>query len=86
MFLVVLRGADEHLDEVVVQAIVELALERPFKLGIVEIARMEFEVVSMDWRIGEPGPDDHFDRFAFDASVKLHKRMLVEAELLLHPG
>jgi len=33
-----LRGADEHFDEVVVQRIVELALEAPFELRVVEVA------------------------------------------------
>src|SRR5579864_4086565 len=44
----ILWRADEHLDEVVVQRVVELALEGPFKLRVVEVAGMQVEVVSVD--------------------------------------
>ena len=43
-----MRGADEHLYEVGVEGIVELALEAPFELRVVEVAGMEFEVVGVD--------------------------------------
>ena len=44
----ILRGADEHFDEVVVQRIIELALEVPFELRMVEVAGMELKVIGMD--------------------------------------
>src|ERR1035441_1119107 len=84
MFLAVLRRADEHLDQVVVQAVEELALEGPLELRIVEIARMHLEVIGVDRRISETGPDDYFDGLAFGARIELDQRMLVELELLLH--
>ena len=83
MLFAMLRGADEHLDEVVVQAVEDLALEGPLKLCIVEIAGMQLEVVSMYWRIGKAWPDDDFDGVALGASIKLDERVLVEAQLLL---
>ncbi len=60
-FGAILRGADEHLYEIVVQGIEELALEAPFELGIVEIARMEIEVISV-----------HRNRFIFELDDDLH--------------
>ena len=86
MFAAMLRGADKHLDQVVVQAIEELALEGPLELRIVEIARVQLEVVSVNRRIGEPWTDDDFDRFALGAGIELDERVLVEAKLLLHAG
>ncbi len=77
----VLRSADEHFHEVVVQGVVELALEAPFELGVVEVAGMEVEIVGV-----------HRDGFVFEfyddfyagslgAGGKVQERMLVEAEL-----
>src|ERR1700691_3974505 len=43
----ILGRADEHFDEVVVQRIVELALETPFKLGMIEVPWMEVEIIGM---------------------------------------
>src|SRR5260370_2381354 len=43
----ILRSADEHFDEVIVQGIVELALKAPFKLSIVEVARVHIKVISV---------------------------------------
>ncbi|MGB9206173.1 MAG: hypothetical protein WCB94_19605, partial [Terriglobales bacterium] len=54
----VLRCADEHLDQIIVQAIEELALEGPLELRVVEIAGMQFEAVGVDRRLGEAWADD----------------------------
>ena len=43
----VLRRADKHFDEVVVQGVVELALEAPFKLLVVEVAGMKIEIIGV---------------------------------------
>src|SRR5580700_4804117 len=51
----VLRRADEHFYEVVVQRVVELALEAPFELRMVEVAGMEFKIIRV-----------HRDRGAFE--------------------
>ncbi len=84
MLAAMLRSANEHLDQVVVQAIEDLALKGPLELRIVEVARMQFKVIDMDWRIGKSGTDDDFDRFAFGAGVELYEGMLVEAKLVLN--
>jgi len=77
----VLRCANEHFHEVVVQGIVELALETPFELRIVEVARVEIEIVGVhgDGFVFEF--DDDLNALAFGASGKVQKRMLVEVEL-----
>ncbi len=84
MLAAVLRGTNEHFDEVVVQAIEYLALEGPLELRIVKIARVQLEAVGVDWRISESRADDDFDGFALSAGVELYERVLVEAKLLLH--
>ena len=57
----ILRRANEHLDQIVVQTIVQLTLKCPLELWMVEVARMKFEGVSMNWngRILEPNQDLH---------------------------
>ena len=84
MFLAVLWRADKHLDQIVVQAIKDLPLEGPLELRVIEIARVQLEVVSVNCRIGEAGPDYYFNGIAFGTSVKLDQRMLVEPQLVLH--
>ena len=84
MFFAMLRGADEHLDQIVVQAVEELALEGPFELRVVEIAGMQFEIVDVNRRLSKFRADDHFHRIALGAGVEFDKRMLVESELVLH--
>jgi len=78
----VLRSADEHFDEVVVQRIEELALEAPFELRMVEVAGMELEVIGMDrdGRVFES--DSEFDPLAFRVCGKIQQWMFVESELV----
>ena len=77
----VLRGADEHLHEVVVERIEELALEAPFELRMVEIAWVEVEIVGVhgDGFIFEL--DDDLNPFALGMRGEIQERVLVEAEL-----
>ena len=84
MLFAVLRRADEHLDQIVVQAVKNLPLERPLELRVLEIARMQLEVVGVYRRVTEPRANDDFHRFALGARVELDERMLVEAKLMLH--
>src|ERR1019366_1622835 len=68
----VLRRAHEHLHQVIVQTVEELALKGPLELRVVQIAGMQLEVVRVYRRVGSnPQPDDHLHRFAFSARVKL---------------
>jgi hypothetical protein len=77
----ILRGADKHFDEVVVQRIVELALEAPFELRMVEVAGMEIEVISVhgDGCVFES--DYEFDPLAFCVSGEIQQWVFVETEL-----
>jgi hypothetical protein len=77
----VLRRADEHLDKVIMQRIVELALETPLELGMVEIARMQIEGIGMDWDSSILELDDDFDAFAFGAGGEVQQGMFVKLEL-----
>ena len=74
-------GADEHFHEVVVQRVEELALKAPFKLWMVEIARMHLEIVGVygDGFVLEL--DDDFDPFVFGAGGEVQKWVLVELKL-----
>jgi len=76
-----LRRADENFDEVIVQRVVELTLEAPFELGMVEVAGMEVEVIGMHPDRGVLELDDYFHAFAFGARREIQQRMLVEAQL-----
>src|SRR3989442_2889110 len=62
----VLRRADEHFDQIIVQSVVELTLEGPFKLWMIEVAGMKFEIISMhrDRRIFELNNDFYPIAFA----------------------
>src|SRR4051812_2431369 len=57
----VLRRADEHLDDVVLQAIEDVPLQHPLELRIVKIARMHLKVVSVHRRLRESWADADFD-------------------------
>jgi len=77
----VLRRADEHFDQIVMQAVIELALEAPFKLGIVQVTRVKIEVIGVD-RDGRILELDHqFYAVALRASGKIEQWMLVKSEL-----
>ena len=43
----ILRRGDEHLDEIVVEAVVDLALQMPGKLWVIEIARVDGKDILM---------------------------------------
>ena len=74
----VLRRANKHLHKIIVQCIEELALKAPFKLRIVEIARVQIEIVGVhgDGFIFEL--DDDLDTLAFLARGEVQQGMLVE--------
>jgi hypothetical protein len=80
-----LRRADEHLDEIIVQRIEELALKAPLELRIVEIARMEFEVVGVNRDVFVLELDDDFNAFTLRARREIQQWMFVEAQLSEDP-
>ncbi len=63
------------------QAVVELALEGPLELRVVEVAGVQFEVVGVDLQAGVFESDDDLDAVTLRARVKGQQRMFVEAEL-----
>src|SRR5579872_6743086 len=63
----ILRRADEHLDKIVMQSVVKLALKTPFELRIVEIPRMQVEVISVDRNALILELDDDLNSVAFRA-------------------
>jgi hypothetical protein len=64
-----LRVSREHLDYVVVQAIVELALKRPRKLAVLDFAGTEKEDVGMDFHAFRLKTNLHFDAIDRGGSV-----------------
>ena len=77
----VLRRADEHFDEVIVQGIVKLPLETPLKLRIIEIPRMQIEVVGVHRNAVILELDDDFDAIAFGVSGEVEKGMFIKPKL-----
>ena len=65
--------ANEHFDQVVVQTIVELALQAPFELGVVQITRMQIEIVSVHRDGGIFELDDEFYAIALGASREVEQ-------------
>src|SRR5260370_22383979 len=78
----ILRSADEHFDEVIVQGIVELALKAPFKLSMVEVARVHIKVISVHRHGWIFELNDYFHAISLGACRETQQRMLVEAELI----
>ncbi len=76
-----MRRADEHFDQIVVQAVIELALEAPFKLRIVQVTRVQIEVISVDRDRRILELDDQLNAVALGASGKIEQWMLLKSEL-----
>jgi len=64
-----------------VQAIEQLALKGPFELRMVQIPRMDLEIVRMHGDVRVLEFYDDFDAFPLLPRVEVEQRMLVEAEL-----
>ena len=77
----VLWRANEHFDEVIVQGIVKLPLKTPLKLRIIQIPRMQIEVVRMHRNVLIFEPDDDFDAVALRVSGEVQKGMFVKPKL-----
>ena len=63
------------------QGVVQLALEGPLELGMVQVARMQVEIVGVHRDCRRLELDDDLDAFALVAGGKIQQRVLVEAEL-----
>jgi hypothetical protein len=77
----VLGRAYEHLDHVVVQTVVELALKFPLELRMIKVPGMKFEVVGMDRDCWLFEVDDYFHPFTFGPGREIQQRVLVEFQL-----
>jgi len=78
-----LRSVGKHFDEIVMQAIVELALQMPCELGMLEVAGMNRKYVGVhrDGRVLQV--DQHFDYTVVLARGKSQQRMLVEPQVII---
>jgi hypothetical protein len=82
-----LRIAGKHLDDVIVQAIVKLALKRPRELLVFNFARPEKKLIGMDLDALGLEADFDFDALhpvARGASAEFKQRMLVSDEFALY--
>jgi hypothetical protein len=74
----VLGRADEHLDQVIVQAVIELPLERPLELGMVEISGVKLEVIGVHGNRWIPEMYKDLNTFALGPGRKIQQRMFVK--------
>src|SRR4051794_30327281 len=79
--LAILRRADEHLHKIVVQRVIKLPLEAPLELRIVQISRMEIEIVRMHWNAVILELDDDLHALVLRACREGQQRMLIQAQL-----
>jgi hypothetical protein len=77
----VLGRADEHFDHVVVQAVVELSLERPLELGMVEVPGVKLEVVGVHGHGWILEIYQDFNAFTLGPSGEIEQRVFVKLEL-----
>jgi len=81
-YVSILRCADEHFDEIVVQGVVKLALQMPGKLRVVEIAGMDRKHVGMRGRDCVFQVDENFDNAIVLAPGESEEGMIVEAQVI----
>ena len=79
-----LRGADEHFDEVVVHAIVEVALHGPGELRVFDIAGVDGGVVGVESERAVLELDDEFDCAVVLAGGKIEEGVVVAAKFGPH--
>lgn len=66
------------------QAIVQLALESPLKLGVLQVPRMELKQISVHWDGAMFQLNGDFDAVTFLFRFECEQRMLVQTKLLAH--
>lgn len=67
----ILRRPDEHFHEIIVKSVIELALETPLELRVIEVARMKLEVVSVNRNRRVLELNDDLNSFALRACREL---------------
>src|ERR1700730_10278062 len=78
-----LRIAGKHLNYVIVQAVVKLSLERPWKLLIFNFAGLEQKLVGVHVDTGGLKADLDFDAISRGMRVKIKEGMLVTQQFAL---
>ena len=81
-FFAALRGSSKHLDQVVMQAIIELALERPCELRMIQVAGVKFEVIAVHRKRRILEVDGHFNTVVLVRCAEFEERMFIETKLL----
>jgi hypothetical protein len=66
------------------ERVIELPLKTPLELRIVEVPRVQVEVIGVDRNALVLELDDDLDAFALGARVEIKQRMLVEPQLGEH--
>ena len=85
-FSLVLRVPGEHFDDVIVQAVVELALEGPGELRVFDVARVELELVGVHAERAVLEVNGKLDGLSLEPGAQLEQGVLVLGQLGLDPG
>lgn len=79
-----MRIPREHFDDVVVEAVVKLALEGPGELLVLDFARAHEENIRVDFNACRLEVDQNLDAIFGFARVEAKQRMFVAREFVLH--
>ena len=82
----VLGCVGKHFDEVVMQAVVELALQVPGELGVIQVSGMDREHVGMDGNRRVLQVDQNLDDAIRFARGESQQGMVVESEVIKDLG
>lgn len=74
----VLRRADEHFDEIIVQSVIKLALEAPLELWMIEISGVQVEIIGVNRNRFVLELDDNFYAISFCSRGEVQKWMLIQ--------
>ena len=66
------------------QAVIELPLESPLELSVIEVPGMKFEIVGMHWNRRISKLDENFHGLALGPGRKIKQRVLVKLQLSQH--
>jgi hypothetical protein len=77
----VLWSSDKHLDKVIVERVVKLALKAPFELRVIEIAGVKIEIISVHRNGVVFELDNDFHPFPLGTRGEVQQGMFVEAQL-----
>ena len=64
------------------QAVIQLALEGPLELGMVEVAGMQLKMIGVHWNRWIFELDDDFYAFALHLRIEIEQGMFVQTKLI----